>query len=944
MAIKILKELRNLFIVLSILFISQQSFAQCAGAQSFTATPAPTAGTYPAGTTVTFCYTMIGFTQTSSNWINGFAITLGPGWNASTLTPTLTPTTQGSSGGQWGYYNTCTGTGSGLTFGPGFYFDTNLDGNPGNDFGDYVPGNGGTWNLCFSVQVSSNCNNQSLSVSITAMGDGTCGSWTLGGCAGVPFSLCSASCTTPCTTILNATAVATTCGNNNGSANVGISGGTSPYTISWNPGGATTAAINGLAAGNYTVSVTDATNCTVTATVNVSASSLPIISVTPAAPTVCPGSGVMLTANGASTYSWSPATGLNATNLSVVTSTPAVVTTYTVTGTDVNGCQNTATVTVNLNTTPTSSFTIPATACAAQSATVTYTGNAPAGATYNWNWNGGTVVSGSGQGPYQISWASAGNYNVTLQVVDNGCTSTTTTQSITVNAVPTANFTAVSPVCAGTNTTLTYTGTGTAAATYNWNFNGGNVASGNAQGPYQVNWTNGGSYNVTLNVTENGCTSTQQQQTVVVTAVPTSLFTTNSPICGNQPLAVTYTGNGTASAVYNWNFNGGTVNSGSGLGPYAISFANPGNYNITLDVSENGCTSPTTSVPVTITAIPSSTFSINNHTVCSGDVVTITYTGGAPAGATYNWNFGGGTVQSGSGQGPYNVQFNTTGNAYITLSVTDVNCTSTTTTDSVLVNAIPTVSFSGDVLSGCDPLSVNFTDGSTGASIYSWDFGDGTNSTIQNPTHTFTTGTYNVSLTVINAMGCSVTSTINNYITVVPQPVAQFSVTPNVNVLTELQNATYSFLNSSGNATNYMWYFGNGDSSNAAMPTYTYTAVGNYTVTLVASNNLGCNNSFSLGLLTVIPNANYFIPNAFTPNGDGVNETFNIEGVNITSTSLQIFDRWGELLFSSSEMNNGWDGSFNNKPMQGGVYLYKATITFTSGEVHETKGSFTLLR
>ena len=902
----------------------------------------PTAGTYPAGATVTFCYTMVGYTQTSSNWVNGFLIALGPGWNAASLTPISSPVTQGGSAGTWGYYNSCTGTGSGLTFGTGFYFDTNNNGNPGDDFGDNS--STGTWTCCFSVQVASNCNNQSLSVNVTAIGDGTCGSWSLGGCAGIPFSLSTATCTTPCATILNATATNTTCGNNNGTANVLISNGTSPYIISWNPGGASSASITGLAPGNYTVTVTDATPCSVTATVTVAASTLPTISVTPPAPFVCPGSGVMLTASGANTYSWAPATGLNTTNLATVTSTPASTTTYTVTGTDANGCTNTATVTVGLYVTPTSTFTNPATACVGQPATITYSGNASAAATYFWTFNGGVIQSGSGGGPYQINFLAPGTFNLSCQVNDNGCLSTTTTQSVIVYAVPTATFNAVTPICAGSNSTITYSGTGTAAATYNWNFNGANISSGTGAGPYQVNWTNGGNYNVTLDVTENGCTSAPQAQAVLVTPVPTSLFTTNSPICAGQTLTVTYTGNGTGTATYNWNFGGGTVVSGSSFGPYVINYAAPGNYTITLDVSENGCTSPTTTVPVTVTAIPTSTFTINNHNICSGDLVTISYTGNAPTTASYTWNFGTGVIQSGAGQGPFSILYTTPATEFITLSVTDINCTSIVNTDSILVNPIPTVSFSADVVNGCDPQTVNFTDASSGGTIYSWDFGDGTNSTIQNPSHTYTTGSYNVSLTVINSAGCSVTQSMNNYINVVAQPVAQFSVTPNVNVPTELQNATYTFLNSSTNATNYVWYFGNGDSSSNAMPVYTYNAVGNYVVSLTASNLLGCSNTFSLGMLTVIPNANFFIPNAFTPNGDGVNEIFKIEGINIRSVSLQVFDRWGELLFASNDMDNGWDGNFKNIPMQGGVYIYKATITYISGVVNETKGSFTLLR
>lgn len=612
-----------------------------------------------------------------------------------------------------------------------------------------------------------------------------------------------------------------------------------------------------------------------------------------------------------------------------------------------NGCTSTVTSnTITINQIPTSTITPPATGCAGQNVTISYGGNASAAGTYNWGWNGGTVVSGSGQGAYQISWPSSGTYNITLTVTENGCTSTQTTQPVTINPVPTSSLTATTPVCSGTPCNVSYTGNAGAAATYNWNFNGATVGSGSGQGPYVVSWPVAGNYNVTIAVTENGCTSNTATQAVVVTNMPTSTFTVTSPICFGQQSNITYTGTGTAGATYNWNFNGGSVVSGSGQGPYVIDFPAPGNYNVTLDVSENGCTSPSTSNAVTVNQIPTSTFTVSDTLICTVDSIVVTYTGNGGAGASFNWSFGAGaSILSGTGAGPYTVKYNSPAIYNVSLTVTENGCPGFTDSIHVNVNATPVINVSADAIDGCEPFTVNFSSQSSNGFIYSWDFGDTSTSTIQNPTHTYNAGNYPVSLTVISPAGCSATQPLNNNINVVPQPVPMFSVVPSLNTMVELQSATFNFFNQSQYATIFNWDFGDGiGTSNAYSPTYTYTTVGNYDVTLTAANNLGCSNTISLGQIMVIPNGNIFFPLAFTPNGDGINDVYEIKSFGVSKISFVIFDRWGEKLFEANDLSQTWDGTFQNKPVQGGVYLYYGEADFNNGTHRIYKGEITLLR
>ena len=148
--------IKNILVFLLLYFNIVSS--QCNGPITFTLTPAPPAGGYLPNTTVTVCITLQSFTQTGSNWFEGFDINLGPGWT--NLTPVSAPANCGgnSTGGQWIWMNSVTSTATPITtVGPGYFFDLNVDGNPGNDFGDSNSSGTCSWTMCFSVKVSTSC-------------------------------------------------------------------------------------------------------------------------------------------------------------------------------------------------------------------------------------------------------------------------------------------------------------------------------------------------------------------------------------------------------------------------------------------------------------------------------------------------------------------------------------------------------------------------------------------------------------------------------------------------------------------------------------------------------------------------------------------------------------------------------------------------------------------
>ena len=179
-----MKTLKFVILLFFILIATINTKSQCNGIQSFTISPQPTNGEYVAGTVVSVCYSMNGWTQFNSNWIDGFLITLGSGWT--NLTPGTSPINCNGGGGQWIWLSNSIVFGSN-TIGPGWYFDLQSDGNPTNDYGD----NGTTciWSFCFTVKVTQNCTPQSLLIQVTAGADGTWGSWTQTGCPTEPIIL-----------------------------------------------------------------------------------------------------------------------------------------------------------------------------------------------------------------------------------------------------------------------------------------------------------------------------------------------------------------------------------------------------------------------------------------------------------------------------------------------------------------------------------------------------------------------------------------------------------------------------------------------------------------------------------------------------------------------------------------------------------------------------------
>ncbi len=283
------------------------------------------------------------------------------------------------------------------------------------------------------------------------------------------------------------------------------------------------------------------------------------------------------------------------------------------------------------------------------------------------------------------------------------------------------------------------------------------------------------------------------------------------------------------------------------------------------------------------------------------------------------------------------------------------NCTDTMIkTNYVHALGITSTNFSAIPLTGCTPLLVGFTDASIADSTitqWTWNFGDGTTSSVQNPAHTYNqAGNYAVTLTVTTDDGCTNNSSLAPLtITAYPYPTAVFSA--NANQL-ELPNDVLVLNNQSIGGNTYNWSFGDGGSSTLLSPSYLYTTVGIFQVQLIVSSQEGCLDTANAEITT---DTDIIFPNVFTPDPDGPsggmynindlhNDVFFSYASGVTDYRLEIFNRWGEKIFETVDFKQGWDGYYKGAICQQDVYVWKAYVKLNDGRVINKNGNIILLQ
>ncbi|MBI4330437.1 MAG: PKD domain-containing protein [Chloroflexi bacterium] len=409
---------------------------------------------------------------------------------------------------------------------------------------------------------------------------------------------------------------------------------------------------------------------------------------------------------------------------------------------------------------------------------------------------------------------------------------------------PTAGFTiALNPVSGIAPVTVTFTNTSTGATSYSWDFGDtGAGSTSNAATPPNKVYSNPGTFTITLTATNTAGSNIFTQQ-VTILAIPVSSFTmTKAPLSGVAPVLVTFTDNSTGGPTsWSWDFGDGT---GSSTQNVTKTYSTPGNYTVTLRVSNVAAPGGVaSSQALAVYGNPAAGFTKTLNPANGVRPVTVNTTATSTGNiVTHTWNWGDGSpTQTGNTASHI---YSDPGNFTISLTATNP-AGSNTTTQVVSVYRAPNANF--NAVGVINTLTVNFTDTSDGNIVsWLWNFGDGTTSSTQNPSHTYSSAQrVDVSLTVTNpAGGATRTRTVDvSLLGTFDPPAATFTRTLNpangkVPVVVNFNDT------SSGPALTWDWNFGDGTAhSNTKNPSHTYSTPGNYTVALAVTNPVSSSNT-----------------------------------------------------------------------------------------------------
>jgi gliding motility-associated-like protein len=546
---------------------------------------------------------------------------------------------------------------------------------------------------------------------------------------------------------------------------------------------------------------------------------------------------------------------------------------------------------------------------------------------------------------FQANLTVAGKYTVryTLTNKVKGCPEFAE-RVIIVNPIPIVTATSGIINCFGESTTCTASG----AISYTW-------STGDQGQSITVSPLITTSYTVT-GVDANGCKDTGIVTITVPDKLELTTTFTNVNCVGkdNGTATVTATG-GTPAYVYLWS---------NGQNTAAITGLPMGTY--TVIVTDSKSCMATVSVTIGTPTLPTADF--NFSTACFGKAVTFTDHSNPGTGntiTTYKWDFGDPT------SGPDNIDdsnspqphlYNNLTTYSVKLFIITNNGCKDSITKKVDVWPVPKADF-GAPVSGCKPVCATFKDLSTitGGVIskWTWSFGDpgsgaSNTSVSQFPeTHCYLNpGLYHVSLTVETDKGCKNTITKNDMVNVLSSPKAAFT--------SDVQEAQIFYPNfhfydhSTGSPTSWHWDFGVTtlltDTAVILNPKWTYTDTGTYNVCLTVKNAIGCSD-FICHPVTVTPYWTFYIPNAFTPNADGDNDFFNGKGYNLTQYQLWIYDRWGNMIYTTgkakdTESSVPWNGKANNgqELAQQEVYVWKVELKDIFNKPHSYIGTVTIVK
>lgn len=724
------------------------------------------------------------------------------------------------------------------------------------------------------------------------------------------------------------------------------------------------------AAGSYPVTLTitwGPCNATITQNVTVNPGVSPTI--TPAGPFCNYAAAVNLTAS-VPGGTWS-GTGITNTTTGTFTPSSATVGNNTVTYTVGGACPASVNTTIVVNAPPVSDAGPDITICSGGTGNIGSANN-PA---FTYSWAPGTGLSSTTISNPSVNLTNGGAapvtsaYTVTTTETATGCISTDVVD-VTVNILPTVNAGLDQTICAGSTVTLAGI-IGGAASSATWSGGTGSYAPSatNLNAVYTPSAAEVAAGTVTLTLTTDDpagpCIAVNDQMVININIPATVNAGVDQTVCIGSTVTLAGVIGGSASSG-TWSGGGGiyTPNATTANAVYTPTAAEAAAGTVTLTYTTDDpigpCTSVNDQMVITINPLPTVNAGVS-QTVCVGGTITL---GGAVGGAATSGTWSGGTGTYSPNANTLNAVYTPSAAEYaagsVTLTLTTNDpagpCNAVSATVTHNFNPLPAINFVADDRDGCPVHCVNFTDNTTvagGGSVVSWvwNFGDGSpTDTNQNPSHCFSnSGYYDITLTATSNQGCVNTYTFVQMIFVFPVPTAEFTPNPNP---ASVMNSEVTLLNqSSSDVVNWYYYFGDGDSIApfVSSPTHTYPNQNpqTYNATLYVMNGYGCWDTVAHPVI-IGPEFTFYIPNAFTPNGDGINDTFNGKGIGIAKYDIWIFDRWGNMIFHSDQIDpyDAWDGRANNGSdiAQQDVYVWKVKLTDVFNKKHSYVGTVTLVK
>jgi gliding motility-associated-like protein len=400
---------------------------------------------------------------------------------------------------------------------------------------------------------------------------------------------------------------------------------------------------------------------------------------------------------------------------------------------------------------------------------------------------------------------------------------------------------------------------------------------------------------------------------------------------------------------YLWLFNDPNNPGASATGQNpTYTFGDTGTYTIQLIINPGYACTDTAEVTYELYNPVNPAYSFTGPVCFDENLITFQNQSSNGGNAIASWDFGtDASIPTFTGWNPPPIVFGTWGDHYVSLTIEENGCEDTFL-DTVRIYRRPETNVSVENQIGCAPFTVAFWDSTItdGQVIYNWDFGDGVLSNDSNAVYTYANpGTYDLNLTIWFIEGCTDTITVSydDFITVYPSPTSAFVADPtnatiytsNIEITDLAADPSDDIITSMGDGSIYY---------NQAQFSHSYSDTGWFEVEHVVINTFDCPDT-SKATIRINPETLIFVPNAFTPDGDGKNEIFFATAVGIKEFSFKIFNRWGEVLFETTDPSSGWDGMHpNGKEAIQGVYTWTVFAKGQNDKLIEKRGHLSLLR